>query len=824
MVQVSLALLVIAAGPPTDRYGDPLPDGAVARFGTARLRHADLADYALPPDGRTVLTVGHGGVRVWDLGTGRLTRQVELEDAAVAATAFRFGPGGAVVAGSGGGPDVAVWDPRTGRRLKTIATVDGPRVTALAFAPGREVVAARNWDGREVNLVGWRTGVRERLPLPARGGGGGGGRPLVGLGAAVDPPVLAFSPDGRLVAADGGGGVTVFDATDHSLVARVPRFAGGVAFSPDGTRLAGTTERPGGPALVLVDLATGRQVGEVGPLPGGPYPDVAYAPDGRTVACGGEAGGCLVEVSAGRVVHVLDGGAAGPAFTADGRRVVARDGNRLRVWDRAAGREVDPRPGDIGEPACLAVSPDGRSLGTGGRAAGRMVALWDVAGGRLTRVVRVDVTDGPLSGLAFGPDGRVVRAVGQAPLVRTWEAGTGAERPLVQLVGGGAGTQGGIPVGVDGRRTYTLSGVSVRDRGLVHALGVWDAATGIPLARHELPPGQARGLETGWAVGPSAVGYASGEVVRLVDPVTGRGRDLAGARPGGPVAFSPDGRLAAAPKGRPGRDGEVGVWEVATGREVVTVPAGPVRCLAVAPGCRALVCSTEWGVSVWDLATGAERARWAPSPRPGRWWEVSGMAPTPDGGRVVTALRDGSGLVWGVPPPGPVPPGRADPADLSSEDAGPAYRAVWRLAGQPPGVVVPLLRGWLVRPRPDPAVVRRCLADLDAPGFTAREAAEKRLAGLGPAVAPALREGLRTASSAEVRARLGRILGRFPDHALAPPALLTERGVAVLELVGTADARAVLADVAAVPYGAAAKAALERLGARAGADPDSGGR
>lgn len=45
-----------------DRYGDPLPEGAVARVGSVRLRHAQLKAFTLVPDGRTAVTFGHAAV------------------------------------------------------------------------------------------------------------------------------------------------------------------------------------------------------------------------------------------------------------------------------------------------------------------------------------------------------------------------------------------------------------------------------------------------------------------------------------------------------------------------------------------------------------------------------------------------------------------------------------------------------------------------------------------------------------------------------------------------------------------------------------------
>ena len=82
LIFASLALpfetITASAEPPrTDLYGDPLPDGAVARLGSVRLRHAGLSDYICLPDGKTVLTAGNDRVlRFWDLATGRPTRTV----------------------------------------------------------------------------------------------------------------------------------------------------------------------------------------------------------------------------------------------------------------------------------------------------------------------------------------------------------------------------------------------------------------------------------------------------------------------------------------------------------------------------------------------------------------------------------------------------------------------------------------------------------------------------------------------------------------------------------------------------------------------------
>src|SRR5438445_5578127 len=63
----------------TDRYGDPLPEGAAARLGTMRLRTADARLLAFLPDRKSLLSVAsqeHGAVvSVWEVNTGKLHRR-----------------------------------------------------------------------------------------------------------------------------------------------------------------------------------------------------------------------------------------------------------------------------------------------------------------------------------------------------------------------------------------------------------------------------------------------------------------------------------------------------------------------------------------------------------------------------------------------------------------------------------------------------------------------------------------------------------------------------------------------------------------------------
>src|SRR5262249_49767337 len=96
-----LALPASAAAPPrvalTDIHGDPLPPGAVGRFGARPLRHEGrVAHLGFSPDGKRLLSAGASGVvRVWESSTGRWLRQAALPGAA---DPFRLLPDGRTVA------------------------------------------------------------------------------------------------------------------------------------------------------------------------------------------------------------------------------------------------------------------------------------------------------------------------------------------------------------------------------------------------------------------------------------------------------------------------------------------------------------------------------------------------------------------------------------------------------------------------------------------------------------------------------------------------------------------------------------------------------
>src|SRR5262249_55752370 len=144
-----------------------------------------------------------------------------------------------------------------------------PPVTALAFAP----------DGKSL-LAGSQAGVRH-LSWPEL-------KPVATLKTAL-PGVheLAFSPRGDLVMVAGGapaeaGVVEVFSWPDGKLKYRTEPHADviyGVAWSPDGTRLATASYDH---TIGILDAATGKRLRKLEGHSRGVLA-VCYLPDGKTL-------------------------------------------------------------------------------------------------------------------------------------------------------------------------------------------------------------------------------------------------------------------------------------------------------------------------------------------------------------------------------------------------------------------------------------------------------------------------------------------------------------------------------------------------------------
>jgi hypothetical protein len=152
---------------------------------------------------------------------------------------------------------------------------------------------------------------------------------------------------------------------------------------------------------------------------------------------------------------------------------------------------------------------------------------------------------------------------------------------------------------------------------------------------------------------------------------------------------------------------------------------------------------------------------------------------------------------------------------LTSSNAALGRRAVETLCADPPQAVALLRERLLSVKSPDSKQVAGWIADLSSDEFEQRRLAADPLERLGELAGPALHAALAAKPPLEARRRIDAMLVKLRPAVLPPEALRAVRGVQVLEMIATPEARKVLAVLAGGAAGARltrkAQASLERL-------------
>src|SRR5262245_13396528 len=171
-----------------------------------------------------------------------------------------------------------------------------------------------------------------------------------------------------------------------------------LAFSPCGRLLASAQARS-----VMLWVVKGRRLEQTIEAPGTVLA-LAFAPEGSrlVVSCGDRTPhGRLYEVVTGRLLRRFRGdfSTGGFAFSSDGR-VLAGAHKYIHRWVMPAGRKAPTLAGHEWCSWCLAFSPDGRWLASGG--SDRTARLWELARSR-ERAALPHRTD--VFGVAFASNG-----------------------------------------------------------------------------------------------------------------------------------------------------------------------------------------------------------------------------------------------------------------------------------------------------------------------------------------------------------------------------------------------------------------------------------
>jgi WD40 repeat protein len=462
------------------------------------------------------------------------------------------------VPASGG---VEIWDTASRRVLRTI---DGD-FRASALSPDGSVIALASADDS----------VRLRDT--------GDGRETARLATGSPQAMVAFSPDGALLASCGLGEAYLWRTSDHALVAELPHpwlRVWAVAFSPDGTKLATSCSDR---AVRIWDsgghlLRTLRgHADEVW--------SVAFSPDGQTLASGGKDGSVLlwrVDPREGPR-DIPYHGWSRPIYSPDGRNLVLVEGYAdpcaiIQVQDRAA------RRGPRGWTPC-GFSADGASL-----------LLWSAR---------------------------------ETPALRWWAPATGTF---------GASFEGAEPIG---GLQLVQTGMS-EDRAWIYQLGshdrltVWNANDGKPVRSLPLPGDSSAVRSAALSRDGRWFGWSrfSGNRFWLANVASGQVRALAGHRNTiSNIAFSPDGdELASA-----SADGSVRLWDCNAGSTVAVFSGHPESAddVAFSPDGRTLASlGALQSLKLWYLPTKSEMVT-LEMPEAGSYLSFS-----PDGRGLAVTLAD----------------------------------------------------------------------------------------------------------------------------------------------------------------------------------------
>ncbi|WP_181719594.1 NACHT and WD repeat domain-containing protein [Nocardia gipuzkoensis] len=533
---------------------------------------------------------------------------------------------------------LAAWriDPSPEARDAMVAAIADPQIAKLTDQPDPATALAVSPDGRLL-ATGSTSGAIQLWDLGRRQPSGDA---FTGHTEAINS--IHFSRDGKtLVTGSGDRTARLWDVTTHRPVGEP--FTGNpgsttAALSPDGRTLAIGTDNGSDTGIVrLTDVSTHQPIGELLTNRTGGVYEVAFSPDGRTLATCTYGKVQLWDLDSRQLIDAPFGDSATAiAFSPDGHYLAVGEERTIRLWNFGTRRQIADLPhGSRSAVLSVAFSPNGRTIGTGSDDG--LVHWWDVA-------TRHPLSE-PLTGhpstvhaVAFTSDGHLVTS-GRDGSIRLWDSNR--RRPLGQSLTGHFWPATSMAFTSDGRTLVTGSGAMVKvwdmpgrrllgtlqsgDPGMIssvalntngHLLATGDSYGGVQFwnPRTRQPIGDR--LDTGNSdvsfievrseSDVLATGSGDGNVKfwdartheQLGTPIKNRSGLLTA------MALSPDGRRLVT-----GDADAAFRWDIATGESIgdplYVRGGGGVTKLAISPDGRILATGSYLGLlQLWDMDTG----------------------------------------------------------------------------------------------------------------------------------------------------------------------------------------------------------------------------
>jgi WD40 repeat protein len=605
----------------TDRYGDPLPPGAIARLGTVRFRHCPyVLRAAFSPDERMIASLGGDDcIRLWDAASGK-----EIGKAAVKADIrwymrdplLEFSPDGKSLA-VGSGQEIINWEAKVGGAIRHLPKLPD-EVSCLAYASGGNILAAGCGEalllldpitGKELRRL---TGHKDKVlcvafsaddKVLASGGADetcrlwdvAAGKELSTLATGLPPIMLTLSPDKRLLA-----WTNQWDSTVRVLDVNSGKLKDSVSFPKDDS-VVSLYDRIG----TLRFTADGTLVA----LRHDPLSLCCWHPHKRLES---------------RFLGHVQGQDSKASLSPKGKSAVAwSDRNpTLRFFDIDTGRERDSFQAHAHHVSSVAASPRGRLVASVGW--DDSIRLWDP--GTLREVHRWQPGRGTTGALAFAPDGKVL-TIGSREgaklksAIRSWDVATGREWRRFDT-----DANSYFAFSTDGKHLIAAGRTQVQvldpDNGkLILEMEDVPEVKLAPIQIDPIAPFQSFQI-IAFALSPDgkrvAAVFERARSERLYFWNTANGKrlsDWAGQQDlHAPITFSPDGKTFAACRKRNQNElnWDVTLWEMATGKERASFPLTEQGCssLAFSPDGKLLAIANEYdgAIHVWNVPLGKEAA------------------------------------------------------------------------------------------------------------------------------------------------------------------------------------------------------------------------
>ena len=403
---------------------------------------------------------------------------------------------------------------------------------------------------------------------------------------------------------------------------------GNIAYSPDGKILAAAS----GIGVWLYDAYTGA---EVNLLAGHTIPvqSLEFSPDGSTLASGGanlDNTIRLWDVHTGAHRHTLtghEGGVRALAFSPDSLRLASgSEDDSIRLWDTRTYQSVQVLDYYTRDVRSIVFSPDGATLASG--SGDDIIRLRNAQTGEIVQTLEGHI--GSVWSVAFSPDGNTLAGGGWNNTIRLWDVGTGEN---LQVLEGHFLDITTLTFSSDG---LTLASASSGEYKMYHTIRLWNARSGELLHVFE---GHDRGINSA-AFSPDGFTIAGGNGygIQTWDVRTGNSLQTFGEEHSPPIlcaAFSPDGLMLVSGSW----DYKIRLRDARTGEHLQTLVghSSEVNSIAFSPDGSTLASGGGYqdnSIRIWDSHTGEHLQTLE-----GHTDQVNSVAFSPDG----STLASGGG-------------------------------------------------------------------------------------------------------------------------------------------------------------------------------------